>query len=159
MAPYGSGKRHQVCLWFVEAYFAVLQLGLRRAAHRRTKRGPQTEVSGRTRVPVIYVRAIHENTNVTTGKSSHWESCTTMSNNNVPNDCWLTKVQSSALRSYHSINALAQSPALAILALVRTWSALKFPAMLSKVVCSLSFSLKGEQLCMMLLRHALMEIH
>ncbi len=84
-------------------------------------------------------------------------------NNNVPNDCWLTKVQSSALRSYHSINALAQSPALAILALVRTWSALKFPAMLSKGlrfdVCSLSFSLKGEQLCMMLLRHALMEIH
>ncbi len=45
MAPYGSGKRHQVCLWFVEAYFAVLQLGLRRAAHRRTKRGPHPSCS------------------------------------------------------------------------------------------------------------------
>lgn len=63
------------------------------------------------------------------------------------------KVQSSAPQTYHSISALANSPALAILVLVRTWSTLKFPAMLSKGLrfdaCGLLFSLKGEQFCMM----------
>ncbi len=113
--------------------------------------------------PLFYVRAISREHQCDDRQSSHWESCTTMSNNNVPTTAGYKSANQVPLRSYHSINALAQSQ------LSPSWlwwelgAALKFPAMLSKGlrfdVCSLSFSLKGEQLCMMLLRHALMEIH